>query len=85
MHRCDAATESWAKRPISLIFFFGMNSSGAKRFTSPAKRVGKSCASKRVMSAIPLSPASTARQVASVPMPLGVTSPIPVMTTRSIS
>jgi hypothetical protein len=24
MQRADAATESWAKRPISRIFFFGM-------------------------------------------------------------
>ncbi len=54
---------------------------GSNPLTSPANRVGKSPASKRVMGPTPETPSSSARQVSSVPIPTGVTSPMPVTAT----
>jgi hypothetical protein len=85
MHIVEAATESWAKRPISRTFFFGIHCSGAKPFTSPAMRAGNVLASKSVMGPMPERASSTDVQVSSVPIPFGVTRPMPVMTTRSMS
>src|SRR4051794_36633255 len=84
MQSSAEATASWAKRPISLNFFLGIQSSYLKPLTSPAMRVENWAASKSVMGATPDSPARRLFQVSSVPSPLGVTRPIPVMTTRSI-
>ncbi len=47
-------------------------------------RTRKAEQSNSVMGPMPLSPASSARQLSAVPMPTGVTSPMPVMTTRSM-
>ena len=62
-----------------------MNCVGSKFFTSPANRELYSVASNKVMGAIPDSPPTIERHVSAVPIPFGVTSPIPVMTTRSMS
>ncbi len=63
---------------------FSIHLSGSKLFTSPAKRVGKVEASNWVMGPMPLSPAVTARQQASRPIPTGETIPSPVTTTRRL-
>jgi hypothetical protein len=52
--------------------------------TSPAIRVEKADASKRVIGPIPLRPAQSASQLASVPTPSDDTRPIPVTTTRRL-
>ena len=67
---------------IFLTSFFSTNCSGSKSFTSPAIRDAKAEASKCVIGPMPLWPAVSARQFASVPIPSGDTSPMPVTTTR---
>jgi hypothetical protein len=54
----------------------------SKSLTSQAKRTGKSAASNCSMGAAPLRPARRASQVLSTSVPMEVTSPVPVMTTR---
>src|SRR5215211_6170743 len=58
--------------------------SSVKFLTSPAIRIGNPLASNRVISPIPLWPASSARQVVGRSFPSGVTAPRPVITTRRI-
>src|SRR5258705_549034 len=70
------------KRSIFLISFLSMKSSGRKSRTSPAIRVGKSLASKRVIGPTPERPSTTACQFLSTPVPSGVTKPTPVTATR---
>src|SRR5262245_11294442 len=70
------------KTSIFLTSFFSMYCSGSKLLTSPAMRVEKAEASKRVMGPMPLCPSQSASQFASVPMPSADTSPMPVTTTR---
>ena len=54
----------------------------SKPTTSPATCTGEPQGSKRVMRRTPLTPLRLASQKASLPIPLGLTAPIPVMTTR---
>src|SRR4051794_6048859 len=79
---CDAAIASWMKMSIFLTSFFSMNWSGSKFFTSPAMRAENWVASNRVIGPMPLCPAQSACQFASVPIPSGDTRPTPVTTTR---
>src|SRR3954469_25179044 len=82
---CDAAMANWMKMSIFLTSFFSMNRSGSKSFTSAAKRVENADASNRVIGPMPLRPARSDSQVASVPMPTEDTSPMPVTTTRLLN
>ncbi len=81
-----APSANSVKRSISFSFFLSM-----KRVRLPRLHLARdphaeaASESKSVMGAMPLSPASSARQVSAVPMPTGVTRPRPVMTTRSMS
>src|SRR5260370_1884080 len=70
------------KRSIRRASFYAMNCPAWKSFTSPAMRASKLSAGKRVIGPMPDLPANIARQLFSVPMPRGETSPVPVMTTR---
>ena len=79
---CEAAIANWMKTSIFLTSFFSMNRSGSKPLTSPAIRAENCDASKRVIGPMPLCPAHSASQFASVPMPSGDTRPTPVTTTR---
>jgi hypothetical protein len=67
-----------------LTFFFSMKLVGSKFFTSPAILELYSDASNRVIGAMPGWPRTIESHDSAVPIPLGVTSPIPVMTTRSL-
>src|SRR5215207_4006338 len=82
---CEAAMANWMKMSIFLTSFFSMNRSGSKAFTSAAKRVENAAASNRVIGPMPLRPARSDAQVASVPMPTEDTSPMPVTTTRLLN
>ena len=73
---------NWMKASIFLTSFFGMNRSGSKFFTSPAMRAENFDASNLVIGPIPLRPAHSASQFASVPIPNDDTRPTPVTTTR---
>src|SRR5918994_7020176 len=73
------------KMSIFFSSFFSMNWSASKFFTSPAKRVEKADASKRVIGPMPLVPAHSASQFVCVPMPTGDTRPTPVTTTRLVT
>ena len=55
---------------------------GSKSFTSAAIRTGKSLASKERIQSTPLRPSSAARHVEGASLPIGVTAPRPVTTTR---
>src|SRR5574342_865370 len=77
-----AARANWMKRSFRRASFFSMKRSGSKPFTSPAMRVGKVEASKRVMGPMPLRPATIAFQDSSTPIPTGLSRPSPVITTR---
>ena len=79
---CDAAIANWMKTSIFLTSFFSMNRSGSKSLTSPAMRAENCAASNCVIGPMPLCPAHSAAQFASVPMPSGDTRPTPVTTTR---
>ena len=57
----------------------------SKFFTSPAYRALNVLASKCVMRATPLVPAFAAAHVSATEFPIGVTAPIPVITTRLFS
>src|SRR5437016_7909155 len=84
MANCDAAIAYWMKTSIFLTSFFSMNRSGSKPCTSPAIWVANCAASNFVMVAIPLRPALSAAQFASVPIPSDDTRPMPVTTTRRV-
>src|SRR5262245_40082721 len=73
------------KASIFLTSFFSMNCSASKPRTSPAICVAKPVVSKRVIGPMPLHPAASAFQFASVPMPSEDTRPRPVTTTRRLS
>src|ERR1019366_5004369 len=79
-----APSASSVKRSISLSFFRSMKRVGSQPLTSPAMRTRKAEQSNSEMGPMPLCPASSALQDSAVPMPTGVTRPMPVMTTRSI-
>src|SRR3954467_1764059 len=81
---CDAAIAYWMKMSIFLTSFFSMNASGSKPLTSPAMRVANCVASNLVIVPMPLVPAVSAAQFASVPIPSDDTRPIPVTTTRRV-
>ena len=76
-----AARPSWMNRSFRRASFLSMKLAGSNPFTSPAMRQGRSLASKRVIGPTPLLPAIAASHVCWVPMPSGVTRPIPVTTT----
>src|SRR5437899_5528279 len=76
-----AARPSWMNRSFRRASFLSMKLAGSNPFTSPAMRQGKSLASKRVIGPTPLLPAIAASHVCWVPMPSGVTRPMPVTTT----
>src|SRR5262245_45865156 len=84
MANCDAAIAYWMKTSIFLTSFFSMKCSGSNPRTSPAMRVANCDASNFVIVSIPLRPAVSAVQLASVPMPSDDTRPIPVTTTRRL-
>ena len=67
--------------PHLLDFFFLDVAGRIETLTSPAMRQEKAVASNCVIGPMPLSPAQNAFQVASVPMPSGVSKPTPVTTT----
>jgi hypothetical protein len=80
----EAAMANWMKMSIFLTSFFSMNASGSKSLTSPAIRVENADASNRVIGPMPLWPAMSADQFASVPMPSEDTNPMPVTATRRL-
>jgi hypothetical protein len=80
-----AATANWMKTSIFLTSFLSTKRRGSNPFTSPAIRAECCEASKRVIGPMPLDPAQSACQFASVPMPSGETSPTPVTTTRLLN
>src|SRR3989304_1102642 len=67
---------------IFFISFFSIKSAGSKSFTSAAIGEGSSDGSNRVILPIPDFPPHRDCQVFSTPIPRGVTSPMPVTTTR---
>ena len=79
---CDAARANWMKTSIFFTSFFSMNCSGSKPFTSPAICEANFSGSKCVIRPIPLRPAQSASQLASVPIPTEDTRPMPVTATR---
>src|SRR5437867_13264616 len=81
---CDAAIAYWMKTSIFLTSFLSMNRNGSKPLTSPAIRVENCEASNLVIGPMPLQPAQSACQLASVPIPNDDTSPMPVTTTRLV-
>ena len=81
---CAAATAYWMKTSIFLTSFLSTNCSGSKSLTSAAICAAKAEASNLVIRVTPLVPASSACQLAAVPIPSDDTSPIPVTTTRLV-
>ena len=81
---CSAAAS--AKRCERLANLSSLRSApsaaSSKPFTSAAMRVGKPLASKSVIGAAPLRPASSASHVVATSLPTGVTRPMPVIATR---
>src|SRR5450631_2484419 len=69
-------------RPILRDSFLSTNFRTSKFFTSAAKVTGKAEASKAVIGAIPLLPASRFFQISGTVLPTPHRSPIPVITTR---
>src|SRR3954471_4257959 len=76
-----AAIARWMKRPIFLTSFFSMYCKGSKFLTSAAIWQANALASKPVMSATPLFPASRALHTSSVELPTPQINPRPVTTT----
>src|ERR1700730_6880216 len=76
-----AASAKWMKRPILRASFFSIKSSGLKPFTSAANVTGNPVASKLVIGAIPLLPASRLFQTSGAVLPIPHNSPMPVTTT----
>ena len=79
---CAAAIAYWMKTSIFLTSFFSMKRRGSNPLISPAIWDANPVTSNLVIRSIPLVPARSAFQFASVPMPSGDTRPIPVTTTR---
>src|SRR5580704_11093517 len=82
MASLDAATAKGTTRETCLRSRASTQASSSNSGISPAICTGKSEGSKREMRFTPDFPARIARQKASLPMPLGLTTPIPVITTR---
>src|SRR5215471_4150138 len=78
----DAATASGTERETCFRSRASIQSSSLKSWISPAILTGRSEVSKRVMSLTPLLPSRMARQKAVFPIPLGLTTPRPVITAR---
>src|SRR6478609_9273210 len=78
----DAATASGTTRETCLRSRASTQASSSNSGISPAICTGRDEGSKREMRFTPDFPARRARQKASLPMPLGLTTPSPVMTTR---
>ena len=78
----EAASASGTARETCLRSCASTHSNSLNPVTSPAIRTDRSLVSNAVICFTPLVPASAARQNASLPMPFGLTTPIPVMTTR---
>src|ERR1700685_3435145 len=76
-----AASAKWIKRPILRASFLSTKSSGLKFFTSAANVTGKPVASKLVIGAIPLLPASRLSQTSGAVFPTAHNNPMPVTTT----
>ena len=72
----------WMKTSIFLTSFLSTKCSGSKPADLGGDLRGEAVTSNLVTRPTPLVPASSASQVASVPMPSDDTSPMPVMTTR---
>src|SRR6478609_2011458 len=77
-----AAMARWMKRPIFLTSFFSMKFKGSKPFTSAAIWQAKLPASKWVIFATPLLPATMFFQTSALVLPTPQISPRPVTTTR---
>ena len=77
-----ATTVIWVTRSSRRASLCPNSATGSKPLTSPANRVIRLLASKRVMGAMPERPARMASQVSLTVFPNGVSVPSPVMTTR---
>src|SRR5579884_354755 len=78
----DAAIAKGTARETCFRSRASIQASSSKSVISPAICTGKLLVSKREMRLTPLLPARIARQNASLPIPFGLTTPIPVMTAR---
>ena len=78
------ATAYWMNRSICRSSFLAIQRVASKSRTSPAMRVGYAEASNRVIVPMPDSPAHARRQLSCTPMPRGLRTPIPVMTTLRV-
>src|SRR5438093_1454027 len=79
------AMEKWTNRSVRRASFTSSQLETSNPSTSPASFTGRSDASNRVIPWIPLRPEVAPAQKASTPMPIGVTGPMPVITTlRSV-
>src|SRR5438874_3159941 len=78
----EAASASGTTRDTCLRSRASTQASSSNSGISPAMCTGREEGSKREMRFTPDFPARTARQNASLPMPFGLTTPSPVMTTR---
>ena len=76
-----AAMAYWMKGSIFLTSFFSTQSKGSKPLSSAAIFVENWAVSNLVIRPTPVLPCMSESQVGSVPMPTGVTKPIPVTTT----
>src|ERR1041385_3241982 len=77
-----AATPNWRKRSRCLSSRLSNHLLASKPFTSQPNLVAKSVTSNCVIGAAPLLPASKDAHVVSRSLPIGVTRPMPVTTTR---
>ena len=84
MASVEAAIARGTTRETCLRSRASTQASSSNSGISPAMCTGRLEGSKREMRFTPDLPARIARQKASLPMPLGLTTPIPVMTTRGI-
>src|SRR5438105_6525266 len=80
----DAAIASGTTRDTCLRSRGSTHPDSSNSGISPAMCTGRSVGSKREIRLTPDLPTSRERQKASLPMPLGLTTPKPVMTTRGI-
>src|SRR4029077_1013188 len=78
----EAATDNGTTRDTCLRSRASTHASSSNSGISPAMCTGREDGSKREMRFTPDLPARRARQKASLPMPLGLTTPSPVITTR---
>ena len=79
---CAAAMPYWVKRSIFFISLFSPNAVASKFFNSAANLTSWPEASNRVMRSMPLLPANAFVQNSDAELPIGVTAPRPVTTTR---